>query len=100
MSPTDRNAPGPVPVRRLRTGADINQPTIFAEIVENDPMLESSRYAIESAFLGCSGLTRARSRRFRRLDIHIDFARSSIGTVSRSLRDFTMFCTVVLYFIK
>jgi hypothetical protein len=33
----DRNAPGPVLVRRLRTEADINQPTILAEIVENDP---------------------------------------------------------------
>jgi len=37
-SPAKRNAPGPSLVRRLRTGADINQPSISAKAVENDPL--------------------------------------------------------------
>lgn len=36
-SPAKRNAPGPLLVRRLRTGADINQSSIFDKCVENDP---------------------------------------------------------------
>ena len=36
-SPAKRNAPGTLVVRRLRTGADINQPSISAKCVENDP---------------------------------------------------------------
>jgi hypothetical protein len=36
-SPAKRNAPGPLLARRLRTGADINQSSISAKCVENDP---------------------------------------------------------------
>src|SRR6516162_8827056 len=36
----------------------------------------------------------------RSLEAHIGFALSIIGTVSRSLRDFTIFCVVALYFLK
>jgi hypothetical protein len=40
-SPGKRNAPGPHLVRRLRTGADINQSSISAKCVENDPERKS-----------------------------------------------------------
>ena len=40
-SPAKRNAPGPLLVRRLRTGADINQSSISAKCVENDPERKS-----------------------------------------------------------
>ena len=42
-SPAKRNAPGPLLVRRLRTGADINQPSISAKAVENDPLPTAGR---------------------------------------------------------
>ena len=32
--------------------------------------------------------------------IHFAFALSAMGTVSRSLRDLTMSCVVILYFLK
>jgi hypothetical protein len=35
-----------------------------------------------------------------RLGDHMGFAPSRIGMVSRSLRDFTIFCVVALYFLK
>ena len=40
----------PVLVRRLRTGADINQPTIPADTVENDPMRTSGTPSSGRAF--------------------------------------------------
>jgi hypothetical protein len=36
----------------------------------------------------------------RSSQVHFDFALSAIGRVSRSLRDLTMSCVAVLYFLK